>query len=526
MDSISIGAPGAAPLPGHERPEFPTLLHMLADAAINAPDRDALICDDEVLTFQEYARCIAGLKKELEVLGATGQRVAITMSNSNEAIIANWGIWATGAQSSYLNPFYAKDELLPQLTDVEPHILICHAPYVDDILPVAREAGISKFLIFGGENGLSLDQWRDDESLNITEPFPAPEDPAILIYTGGTTGVVKAAEHTHGEIVIAVRSVCEATPTRLDQEIWINAAPVFHIWAMLTGYWVPLLYRGTALTIRRFVPEDMIRVMEHRKATILSGGPAAFYNGLLNAPNIAEADLSNLTLCFGGGSPFLQDTLDRWDEIVRVPILECYGMSECAPIASNRNGTDRKPGSVGPCAPGTEAQIVDLETGTNILPIGESGEIRIRGPQAMKRYRNRPEETKETIRDGWIYTGDIGRIDEDGFVFLLDRKKEMVIVGGYNVYPREVEEKLLSHPATQEVAAIGVPDDYKGEVIWAYAVLKKDAAASEQDILQFCSDNLVAYKRPVGVTILEELPKTPANKTDKKALLAHYMSNS
>ncbi|MDP6843888.1 MAG: AMP-binding protein, partial [Rhodospirillales bacterium] len=201
-------------------------------------------------------------------------------------------------------------------------------------------------------------------------------------------------------------------------------------------------------------------------------------------------------------------------------------MSEIAPVSSNRVDGVRKVGSVGQPNWDTEVQIVDLESGSKILPVGEAGEIRTRGPHAMKSYRNRPEETKIAVRDGWIYTGDIGRIDEDGFIFIVDRKKEMAIVGGYNVFPREVEEILFSHPAVQDAAALGVPDDYKGEVIWAYVVLKNGADAAEQDFLELCSANLVAYKRPVGVTIISELPKTPANKPDKKALLALHVKGT
>lgn len=519
MDSISIGNPYAEPKPGQERPEFPTLLHMLADATEKVPDRTALICGDDSLTYEEYGRCVTGLKKELEALGARGQRIAVTMTNSNEALIACFGTLAAGAQVSFLNPFYTERELLPLLQDVDAHILICHQPYTENVLPIAEKADVAHTLIFGGEGNLSLGQWRDDESLALTGPFPAPGDPASLVYTGGTTGVPKAVEHTHEENIKSAVAICGAWPTELDQDVWVNAAPVSHIWAILVGCWCPIYYRGTVLTIEKFVPDEMVAQMELHKATVLCGGPAAFYNGLMSASNFADANLSSLRLCFGGGSPFPLDTLNGWDEKVGVPILESYGMSEIAPVSSNRVGGVRKIGSVGQPHWDTEIQIVDLESGNDIIPVGEAGEIRVRGPHAMKKYRNRPEETKIAVRDDWIYTGDIGRLDEDGFLYILDRKKEIVIVGGYNVFPREIEEILFSHATVQDAAAIGVPDDYKGEVIWAYVVLKSDSRTTEQEFLDLCAENLVTYKRPVGITISNELPKTPANKPDKNALL-------
>ncbi len=514
MKSSAFGGPYPDPQPGTERPEFPTAVHMLAQAADSAPHAPALLCAGERLTYGEYGRCVAGLATVLKALGGGGERVGFLMRNSNEALVGLFGALAAGAQAAFFNPFYTQRELSPLIADAAPRILLCHAAFA----PAAADLGVAHLLVFGGAGGLSLDQWRSDGSLSLAGPFPAAGDPATLLYTGGTTGTPKGVDHSHGEIMSFVTQTDDLWPMRPDAEIWINAAPIFHVWGSGMGGIIPVYRRGTMVTIARFDAAAMIAEMEDNRVSVLSGGPAAFYNGLIGAPNFASADLGSLKYCFGGGSPFAADTLERWQRQTGAPILEAYGMSEAAPISGTRAGGPPKAGSVGRPVRQTHIQIVDLESGENVLPVNQPGEIRLSGPQAMKGYRNRPEETRAALRDGWLYTGDIGRMDEDGYLYIVDRAKDMAIVGGYNVYPREVDEVLFSHPAIREAAAVGVPDEYKGEIIWAHVVLEDGAEASEAQILAYCAENLVAYKRPVGITFRDQLPKTPANKIDRKAL--------
>jgi long-chain acyl-CoA synthetase len=231
-----------------------------------------------------------------------------------------------------------------------------------------------------------------------------------------------------------------------------------------------------------------------------------------------RTDFSSLEYCLSGGAPCPAELTRFWQEATGSPIIEGLGMSEGAPIANNPLDGVRKPGSVGLVPPGTEVQTVDLETGTRVMPPGERGEIRVRGPQFAKRYRNRPDETRAAIRDGWLYTGDIGLFDEEGYLFVVDRKKEMIIVGGYNVYPREIDELLFKHPCILEAAAVGVPDSFSGEAVKVFVVLKPGRALDEEGLLAYCRENLVKYKIPKHVEFVAALPRSGVGKIDKLAL--------
>ncbi len=506
------------------RPEFATLVHMLAEAAATRPEALALICEDQQLTYGEYARCVLGLAAELSELGVQGERVGVVMSNSNESLVTLFAAMTAGAQVVFFNPFYTKRELSPLIEDADPRVLIYHPEFADAVIDIAASLAIDHCLLFDEADGLNLDNWRGAGGLDFPTILPKAGDLATLVYSGGTTGIPKGVDHTHAEMMAAIKNLCAIWTTRLDQETSINAAPHFHIWGQLVGSMVPVYRRGAVVTMQRFIPEQMVEQMERHKVTVLSGGPMTFYNGLMSAANFGDSDLSSLRFCFGGGSPFAAEILQRWKELTSIAILEGLGMTEAAPITAVREGSPLKVGSAGPVAFETDLQIVDLETGQTVLPIGELGEIRIRGPQVTKNYRNQPAETKAALRDGWLYTGDIAKADKDGDIFVIDRSKDMAIVGGYNVFPREVDELLFAHPDIREAAALGVPDEYKGEVIWAYVVPKEDSPFEPQELLDYCRENLVAYKRPVNIEVVRELPKTPANKIDKKALLDLFLA--
>jgi long-chain acyl-CoA synthetase len=243
--------------------------------------------------------------------------------------------------------------------------------------------------------------------------------------------------------------------------------------------------------------------------------------GLMGYAGFAERDFSSLYACYSGSAPLPAETLKMWQDLTGCAILEGFGQTEAGPVLTYvRQGGVIKPGSAGPVLPRTEVQIVDVETGTKVLGVGEIGEIRARGPQIMSGYRNRPEDTAKTLREGWLYTGDIGEFDEDGYIWIRDRVKDMAIVGGYNVYPREIDEVLYAHPDVKEAAAVGVPDKYRGEVIKAFVVPKDGVSLTADDILSYCRANLAKYKVPTAVEVVAELPKTTVGKIDKKALRA------
>jgi long-chain acyl-CoA synthetase len=293
---------------------------------------------------------------------------------------------------------------------------------------------------------------------------------------------------------------------------------MFHIWGHHYSTVMPLFLGATAVIARQYQPDVVLDLLERHRVTLFAGGPASIYVGLVNSPRIDEVDLSSLRFSLAGGAPCPEALLVRWRELTGHAILEGWGMSEGAPINVNPSFGPQKLLSTGPTVAETEIDVVDLETGTRVLPVGERGEIRVRGPQFTVGYRNRPEETAATIRDGWLYTGDIGYFDEDGYMFLVDRKKELIIVGGYNVYPREIDELLTNHPAVREAATVGVPDPFLGEAVRSYVALRAGEHVTTEELSAYCRANLVKYKQPREILILDELPKKGPGKIDKLLL--------
>jgi long-chain acyl-CoA synthetase len=305
---------------------------------------------------------------------------------------------------------------------------------------------------------------------------------------------------------------------RCDIERILCVMPLFHTYALSMGLYLSAYCAGTLVILARYHPQELLQALVSERITIFPGSPTLF-TGLMAHEAFSTTDFSRIHTCYSGSAPLPEETLARWERAVRAPVYEGYGQTESGPVLTfNPAQGARKPGSVGVPVAQTEIQIVDAEAGARVLPAGERGEIRARGPQIMDGYRNLPAETAAALREGWLYTGDIGQIDVDGYLYIRDRKKDMVIVGGYNVYPREVDEVLAMHPAVQEAAAVGAADAYRGEVICAFVVLRPGADATEADIIAHCAKNLARYKVPVSVAILDALPKTTVNKTDKNAL--------
>ena len=311
---------------------------------------------------------------------------------------------------------------------------------------------------------------------------------------------------------------CAVWPVDIGREVILNVAPLFHIWGLGYGVIVSVYAQATFVLIPRFDAAVVLRAIDEYKVTIFGGGPAPIYAGLVNSEAASEVDFSSLKYCLSGGAPCPEDLHRRWEKLTGCPISEGWGMTEGAPFCVNSAHVVHKLLTVGPPAHETEIEIVDLDTGTTVLPMGEAGEIRARGPQIMSGYRNAPEETAYALRDGWMHTGDIGFIDDDGYVHIVDRKKDMVIVGGYNVYPREIDELLFAHPKVREATTVGRPHERLGEVLVAFVVLDDGESLNADECLEYCRENLVKYKRPVAVQFLPELPRTAANKIDKISL--------
>jgi long-chain acyl-CoA synthetase len=498
-------------------PVYPTLVHALRAAAEQAPNRTALICGDRAITYAQYLRATAGLARELSTLGAAGSRVVILMGNGIECAVAQFGAMAARAQMAPLNPAFTPRELVPLVKDADPVAIVCDAHWAEKARAVAAEAGVAHVLAFE-PGGLDLEAWIDRSDLALPEPLPAADDWATLPYTGGTTGQPKGASHRHSNICWFFRQILTLWPVGFDVHTFLNVAPMFHIWGFQFATWMPVYTRSTLVIVPLYKPDDVLAALAKHRVTVFAGGPPTVYNGLMASPRFAATDLSALRYCFSGGAACPEELLKAWERATGCALLEGHGMSEGAPTTCNPIHGPHKLLSTGVTAPDTEIDIVDIETGTRVLPTGERGEIRVRGPQFTQGYRNRPDETAAQIRDGWLHTGDIGYFDADGYLFVVDRKKELINVGGYKVYPREVDEVLHAHPAVQEAATVGVADAFRGEAVKAVVALKAGATLTADDLLAFCRENLVKYKVPTQVEFIDALPKTGPGKIDKLKL--------
>ncbi|HSD52876.1 MAG TPA: AMP-binding protein [Burkholderiales bacterium] len=490
-----------------------TVAHLIADAAVRAPQAEAIVFGDRRLRYAEYAACIGAFAAELQSLGAAGERVATVLPNSLEACVAQLAAQVAGAQLAPLNPLYTERELAEILDDAAPRIAVVDEALAARVGPLARAAGAREVIVVGVASR-RLDTAR-------AAAWPDPPDPgafALLQYTGGTTGRAKGVNLTHRAIMTNVAQREALLPTRGTGERILCVMPLFHSYAMAMGLYLAAYTRGCLVVLPRYQPQEVLAAVARERITIFPGSPTIFV-GLMAHPDFARTDWRTVHTCYSGAAPLSEQTLRRWREAVGAPVYEGYGQTEAGPVLSfNPVAGPVKPASVGVAAPETELQIVDAETGTRVLGVGERGEIRARGPQLMSSYRNRPQESAVALRGGWLYTGDIGELDADGYLYIRDRKKDMAIVGGYNVYPREVDEVLFLHPDVADAAAVGAPDAYRGEVIRAFVVLRAGARTTAEDLVAHCRANLAPYKVPASIECLTALPKTTVNKTDKQAL--------
>jgi long-chain acyl-CoA synthetase len=501
---------GAQVLPCSEA----TVVQMLAAAAQAAPQGEALVFGERRLDYAGYLASVAGFARELQELGAAGGRVATLMGNSIDACIAALAALAAGAQQVPLNPLYTAYELAMIFEDAAPAVLVVDAALVAMAEPVARRAGVSHIIVVG-EGARRLDTWRAGEG--TLPPVPTVDSLALLQYTGGTTGRPKGVELTHGAIAVNVAQREAILPSRRGDRI-LCMMPLSHAYAMAMGLFLSLHSAGTLVILPRYQPDDVLDSVSRERIGVFLGSPTIF-TGLLAHPGFAATDWRTVHTCYSGSAALPAATLQRWRDEVGAPVYEGYGQTEAGPVLSfNPVRGPVKPGTVGVPVPLTEIEIVDVATGQQVLPAGTCGEIRARGPQVMRGYRNRPEETAQALRGGWLYTGDIGEFDADGYLSIRDRKKDMVIVGGYNVYPREVEDVLFAHPDVADAAVVGRPDDYRGEMLVAHVVPRPGAQPDTDALLAHCRERLARYKLPAEWRFTHALPKTLANKTDKNAL--------
>jgi long-chain acyl-CoA synthetase len=496
-------------------PKYPTIIHALVRAAELNANAPGIVCQDRELTYGQYAHAVMVLARRFAQYGVAEERIAFVMTNSLEACIGLLAGMAARAQVSPLNPNYTLHELEPLVRDVAPRVIVCDAMSEDKARAMARAVGVPRVMKLGPD-GITVDMLLGDpRGENL---LPRESDLSALFFTGGTTGIPKGANHTHLSLMAYCYGIVALWPFPLDRERILNVAPLFHIWGFCFTLIAPVYIRAFMDIMPAYKPAAVLEEFQRQKITIFAGGPAALYLGLRANENFSKTDFSSLKVCLSGGAPCPEELLRSWEAATGCVLLEGWGMSEGAPINSNPLNGVRKINSVGIVPPNTEVEVVDLETGERVMPVGERGEIRVRGPQFTTGYRNRPEENKQAIRNGWLYTGDIGYYDSDGYLFLVDRKKEMIIVGGYNVYPREIDELLFKHPAILEAATIGVPDSFSGEAVKAFVVLRPGAKLTVDELQAYCRESLVKYKTPTRIEFVDALPRTGVGKINKLEL--------
>jgi len=480
----------------------------LTTTAATSPDRSALTIEHRSVSYAQLAAMAAQVAGGLQASGVRpGDRVAIILPNVPAFPVTFFGALMAGCTVVPMNPLLKAGEIDYFFTDSGATHAFVWPDFVGEATKGAVGSGTR--IVECGPLGPA------EGALAQGTPLAAPverddADTAVILYTSGTTGRPKGAELTHRNIHLnALRSATVIQELRAD-DVVMGCLPLFHVFGLTVGLNASVIAGSTLALIPRFDPATAIGVIGTERVSIMQGVPT-MYAAILNHPAAADLDASSLRTCVSGGSAMPLEVMRGFEERFGTVILEGYGLSETSPVASfNMLDRERKPGTIGVAIPGCEMRCVDLE-GVEV-PVGEVGEIAIRGDNVMKGYWNKPEATAEAIPDGWFRTGDLATMDEEGYFTIVDRKKDMIIRGGMNVYPREVEEVIYTHPDVLEVAVVGVPDDLLGENVAAAVALRAGSTATADDIVAYTKERIAAYKYPRHVWVVPELPKGPTGK--------------
>ncbi len=497
-------------------------------------------------TLQMLTERFAGHLREMGV--RPGDRVALMLPNLPQYVVAFYGTLRVGAIVVNTNPTYTAREIQHQFHDAGAETVVLLSAYYERLQKVRDKTAVKQVIITDVADTLSF-PWKSlvektlrqeglmttvepDQNLFLwnqlmAEPATPPDvqvkgdDVALFQYTGGTTGVPKAAQLTHLNLVANTMQVAAwLTTIEAGKERVMGALPFFHVYGMTVAMSFALYNGGHLIIVPNPRPIDHVMdIIQREKCTIFPGVPA-MYIGIINHPQVDNYDLHSIKACISGAAPLPVEVQTRFEELTHGRLVEGYGLTEAAPVTHcNPVYGTRKAGSIGVPFPDVDARIVDLET-NEALPVDETGELCLRGPQVMKGYWNTPEETSNVFdAEGWLHTGDIARMDEDGYFYIVDRKKDLIIASGYNIVPREVEEVLYMHPKVQEAVVAGVPDPYRGETVKAYIVLKEGEQATVEEIVTFCRENLAPYKVPKLVEFRSELPKSLVGKFLRRVLV-------
>ena len=521
---------------------------MLRITSRDYPNSTALIFGGSKMSYQELDQLVDNFASGLFRMGIRkGDRIALLLPNCPQMVIAFYSIFRLGAIAVPTNPMYQEKEISYQVENAgadtlitldilysrvaavkdQTHLKNIVITSVKDYLPPLKKMLYPILQMRGGQKvkvgkGAGLFSFRDlimGGSFDFPSVNISPEDIAILQYSGGTTGISKGAELTHKNIVSnTFQTSSWYYIIRKGEEVILSILPLFHTYGIAVCMNLSIATGSCMLLIPRFVQKDVLKAIQDYRVTFFPGIPG-IYAALNNYRDIKKWDISSVNYCVSGSAPLPVAVIEEFEKLTGAVILEGYGLTEASPVThSNPVHRERKVSSIGLPLADTKCKIVDVEDGTSEVPPGEDGELCIKGPQVMKGYWNMPSETALTLRDGWLYTGDIARIDEDGYFYIIDRKKDMIISEGFNVYPNEIDDLVLKHPKILDAAAVGIPDRLRGEKVVLYVVLREGEVVSKEEMMGFCKEHLAKYKVPKKVEFRKELPKTPVGKVLRRVL--------
>ena len=532
--------------------EKEALYASLDRSAAEHPERTAFIFQNNKISYAKLLELAETMAANLQREGLKpGERVSIMLPNLPQTVIAFWGVLKAGGVVVMTNPLYMESELVHQLNDSGVKFLITldklwpRLEELQDKVPVEKYfiTTLDESLKFPLNLLLRFKSFRDKQKVavpfdnsrvlswktllegneRLSHPVKDPENElALLQYTGGTTGEAKGVMLSHFNLTANVQqisAVLNPTPNG-EKDIFIAVLPYFHVYGLNTALFLPVHLGATTVLFPRFDPLELLQGVAKYKPTIFPGAPS-IYISMLQQRDLAKYDLHSIDYCISGSAPMPIEYLKQVYELTGASISEGFGLTEASPVThlTPLLGTN-KHGSIGLPLPDTLARIVDMEVGSIPVPVGKAGELIIKGPQVMSGYWNHPDDTASSLRNGWLYTGDIAYMDEDGYFYIVDRKKDMVLIGGYNVYPREIDEVLHQHPKVLDAVSVGIPHPTRGEVIKAYIVVKPGETLEKHEILKFCRQQLANYKVPRVVEFRGSLPKTMVGKTLRRALRA------
>ena len=511
-----------------------SVIDLFSQIAVISPRRPCLIHKNKKLSYEIIEKQTNQFASALVEMGiGKGDRIGLMVQNTPQFVIAFLGILKAGAVVVAINTLYKPKEIIHQVNDARVKLIITMDIYYNIIKSLQKETWIQRIILVDekrkplpGDANMH-DLIKMQKKTAGPSRLVQPEDPAIFQYTGGTTGVPKGAVATHQNLVanvIQFRNWLVGIPE--GEERILVALPLFHVYGMVLGMLLSFLTGGVMILIQD--PRNYKGILESikkYKINIFPGVPT-LYNAINNYPDViaSKYDLSTIKACISGSAPLLRDTKERFEALTGGRLMEGYGLSE-APTATHCNPMigENKPGSIGLPLPEVDARIVSLEDGMTVLPPNSTGELVVRGPQIMKGYYNKPLETRDTLKDGWLFTGDVAYMDIKGYFYIVDRKKDLIKPGGYSVWPREVEEVIKLHPQVLEVSVAGVPDSYRGETVKAWVVLKPNQTATVEEIQQYCKNEIADFKVPKLVEFRDELPKTTVGKVLRRELIRQHL---